>query len=112
LGENVTAFVTGLGAVSPSVSTNALPIPGSASTVNGQVIVGVNNGGTQVLSSQLSPTQPGVFLVTFQIPQTAPQGSEVVQLQSGAESVPFSVGLVPVGASAANYSAGSQIPIQ
>lgn len=108
-GETVTAFVTGLGPVSPSVSTNALPIPGPAgystgtpSAASGQVIVGVASAGTQVLSSVLSPTQPGVFLITFQIPQGAPQANNVV----------FSVGVVPPNATTAYYSAGSQIPVQ
>jgi uncharacterized protein (TIGR03437 family) len=101
-GENVTAFVTGLGPVSPSVGTNALPIPGTASTVNGQVIVGVNNAGTTVLASQLSPDRQGIYTITFQIPQNAPQ----------ANNVAFSIGVVPVGSSTVYYSAGSQIPIQ
>jgi uncharacterized protein (TIGR03437 family) len=101
-GEFVTAFVTGLGPVSPSVATNALPIPGTPSTVNGQVIVGVNNAGTQVQSAVLSPDRQGVYLITFQIPQSTPQGNNVV----------FSVGVVPVGSSAPNYSAGSKIPVQ
>jgi uncharacterized protein (TIGR03437 family) len=101
-GEYVTAFVTGLGAVSPTVATNALPIPGTPSTVNGQVIVGVNNAGTQVQSAVLSPDRQGVYLVTFQIPQNAPQDNNVT----------FSVAVVPAGSSTANYSAGSKIPIQ
>lgn len=108
-GETVTAFVTGLGPVSPSVSTNALPIPGPSgystgtpSAVSGQVIVGVQSAGTQVLSSVLSPTQPGVFLITFQIPQGAPQANNVL----------FSVGVVPPNATTPYYSAGSQIPVQ
>lgn len=101
-GENVTAFVTGLGPVSPSVATNAVPIPGTASTVNGQVIVGVNNAGTAVLSSQLSSDRQGVYTITFQIPQGAPQSN----------SVPFSIGVIPVGSSSVYYSAGSQIPVQ
>jgi len=101
-GEFVTALVTGLGPVSPSVATNALPIPGTPSTVTGQMIVGVNNEGTVVQSAQLSPDRQGVYSITFQIPQDAPQANNVV----------FSVGVIPPGATAPAYSAGSQIPVQ
>jgi adhesin/invasin len=108
-GETVTAFATGLGALSPTVSTNSLPLPGSAgyttgtpSNASGQIIVGVNNAGTLVEASQLSPTQPGVWMITFQVPQNAPQSNSVV----------FSVGVVPAGSSAPFYSAGSLIPVE
>ena len=101
-GENVTAFVTGLGAVSPTVATNALPIPGTPSTINGQIIVGVNNAGTLVQSAVLSSDRQGVYLVTFQIPQNAPQDNNVV----------FSIAVMPAGSSTASYSNGSTIPIQ
>lgn len=101
-GEYVTAFVTGLGPVSPSVATNALPIPNSPSTVSGQVIVGINNAGTVVQSSQLSPDRQGVYMITFQIPNDAPVANNVV----------FSVGVVPPGSNSVIYSAGSQIPVQ
>jgi uncharacterized protein (TIGR03437 family) len=101
-GEFVTAFVTGLGPVAPSVATNALPIPNTPSTVSGQVIVGVNSEGTTVQSAQLSPDRQGLYLVTFQIPNDAPAANNVV----------FSVGVVPPGSSQVYYSAGSQIPVQ
>jgi uncharacterized protein (TIGR03437 family) len=101
-GEFVTAFVTGLGPVSPTVATNALPIPGTPSTVNAEVIVGINNAGTIVQSAALSPDRQGVYLINFQIPQGAPQDNNVV----------FSVGVIPVGSSAPNYSTGSKIPVQ
>jgi uncharacterized protein (TIGR03437 family) len=101
-GETVTGFFTGLGTVSPIVATNALPIPGTPSKVNGQVIVGINNAGVLVTSSQLTATQAGVYAVSFQIPQDAPQDNNVV----------FSIGVVPGGSNQVYYSAGSLIPIQ
>ena len=101
-GETVTAFVTGLGTVSPQIATNALPIWNTPSIVNGQVIVGVNNGGVPVTLAQLSPDLIGVYYIQFQVPNDAPQNN----------SVAFSVGVVPAGATQAYYSAASKIPVQ
>jgi len=103
-GELVTAFVTGLGTVSPQIATNSLPIWNTPSTVNGQVIVGVNNEGAPVTEAELSPDIIGVYYIQFQVPNDAPQNNNVV----------FSVGLIPVGSTQAYYSnsAGSKIPIQ
>ena len=103
-GELVTAFVTGLGPVSPQNATNSLPIWNTPSIVNGQVIVGVNNEGAPVTEAQLSPDIIGVYYIQFQVPSDAPQNNNVV----------FSVGLVPAGATTAYYSntGGSKIPIQ
>lgn len=101
-GETVTAFVTGLGPVSPQIATNALPIWNTPSIVNGQVIVGVNNGGVPVTLAQLSPDLIGVYYIQFQVPNDAPQNN----------SVAFSVGVVPAGATQAYYSAASKIPVQ
>jgi len=103
-GEIVTAFVTGLGAVTPQVSSNQLPISSTPSTVNGLVIVGVNNEGSPVLQAQLSPDIIGVYTIQFQIPNDAPQNNNVV----------FSIGVVPLGSTQTIYSnsTGSKIPIQ
>jgi uncharacterized protein (TIGR03437 family) len=101
-GENDTVFVTGLGSVSPQVVSNALPIAFTPSTVNGQVIVGIQNSGVPVVLSQLSNDMLGVYTVEFQVPTNAPQGNNIV----------FSVGLVPAGSTKAYYSAGTTIPIE
>jgi len=103
-GEIVTAFVTGLGPVSPQIATNALPIWNTPSIVNGQVIVGINNEGAPVTTAQLSPDIIGVYYVEFQVPTDAPQNNNVV----------FSIGVVPVGATQPIYSnsGGSRIPVQ
>lgn len=103
-GESVTAFVTGLGPVSPQIATNALPIWNTPSIVNGQVVVGINNEGAPVTTAQLSPDIIGVYYIEFEIPNDAPQNNNVV----------FSVGLIPVGATQPIYSngGGSKIPIQ
>jgi uncharacterized protein (TIGR03437 family) len=101
-GETVTAFVTGLGPVSPQIATNSLPIWNTPSFVNGQVVVGVNNEGAPVTEAELSPDIIGVYYIQFQVPNDAPQNN----------SVAFSVGLIPVGATQTYYSANSKIPIQ
>ncbi len=107
-GETVTAFVTGLGAVSPQIGTNGLPIPATPSTVDGQVIVGIQNGagveGVPVTSAQLAFDIVGMYLVQFEIPSDALQSNNAV----------FSIGLIPVGSSKTYYSnsTGSKIPIE
>jgi uncharacterized protein (TIGR03437 family) len=101
-GEQIVAFVTGLGTTSTSVVTNALPPPGTVSSVLGQVIVGVNNAGAPVLSSQLSPDLIGVYEVTFTVPQNAPQGNNVI----------FSVAVNPPGSTTTMFSAGTSFPVQ
>jgi len=103
-GEIETAFVTGLGAVTPQVASNQLPIAATPSTVDGQVIVGLNAGGVPLISAQLSPDIVGVYLIQFQIPNDAPQNN----------NVPFSIGVIPAGSTQVYYSNSnpSKIPIQ
>lgn len=101
IGETVFTFVTGLGPTSPAVSTNALPIFGTPSTVTGTVIVGIQNAGVPVTFAQLSEDMIGVYLVAFQIPTGTPTGNDV-----------FSIGLVPTGSSTAYYSNPAAIYIQ
>jgi uncharacterized protein (TIGR03437 family) len=103
-GETVTAFVTGLGPVTPPVATNALPIWNTPSTVNGTVIIGLNGAGVPVVTQQLSPDIIGVYYVQFVVPTNAQQSNDVL----------FSVGLQPVGSTEIYYSlaTGSKIPIE
>jgi uncharacterized protein (TIGR03437 family) len=98
-GETIVAYVTGLGPASPSVGTNALPLPTAISTANNTIILGVANAGVPVVSAQLSPDLVGVYLVSFQIPSTTPSGNQV-----------FSVGVSVGGQN--YYSAGAAIPVQ
>ena len=105
-GETVTAFVTGLGPTSPSVGTDALPIPGSTAAPTGSIVVGVNNAGVSLISAQLSADLIGVFEVSFQVP------SSLASTNGSPNSIPFSIGLLPAGGSSTYYSAGTVIPIQ
>jgi uncharacterized protein (TIGR03437 family) len=100
-GEIVRAYVTGLGPVSPPIATNSIPVPGTDSNVLGQVIVGVNNAGTRLVSARLAPNLIGVYEATFQVPSDAPTGNDVI----------FSVGITAAGDTQTRYSAGTRIPI-
>ena len=100
--EIVRVFVTGLGATSPSVGTGSLPVPGTDAMVAGQVIVGINNGGTRVVSSRLAPNLIGVAEVAFQVPYNAPTGNDVV----------LSVAVDVTGDPPTKFSNGSKLPIQ
>jgi len=102
-GEVINVYVTGLGTTIPAVGTNSIPIPsGSSALVQGQVIVGVNNSGSRVISARLSPTQIGIYEVAFQVDANAPTGNNVV----------LSVAVNPTDGSATQFSNGSKIPIQ
>jgi uncharacterized protein (TIGR03437 family) len=101
-GETVTAFVTGLGPASPAVPTNAVPPPGINSIPQYQVVVGLSGGGVPLVSAILSSDRIGVWVVTFQIPAGANTGN----------SVPFSVSVIPTGASTPISSGTTSIPIQ
>src|ERR1019366_2234973 len=70
--ETVRVFATGLGPTSPSMVTDAVPVPGADSLALGQIIVGVNSGGTRVITTRVSPSLIGVFEITFQVPSDAP----------------------------------------
>jgi uncharacterized protein (TIGR03437 family) len=90
-----------MGPANPAVTTGALPYQGSDSLVTGQVIVGVNNAGTRVVTSRVSPSLIGVYEITFQVPSDAPSGNDVV----------FSVAVNVTGDSQTRYSNGSKLPI-
>jgi uncharacterized protein (TIGR03437 family) len=101
-GENVTAFVTGVGPASPAVATGALPPPGVSVIPQYQVVVGLAGHGVPLVSAVLSSDRVGVWAITFQIPADATTGN----------SVPFSISVIPTGASAPISSGTTGIPIQ
>ena len=90
-GETEVAYVTGLGATSPVVGTSSVPAPSSSATVAGTVIAGMSGQGVPVSYARLSEDLPGIYVVAFQIPSDMTTGNNVT----------FSVGVVPVGGSAA-----------
>jgi uncharacterized protein (TIGR03437 family) len=98
-GENIRIYLTGLGQVSPGTGTNRAGVPGQS--VLAPVIVGVNNAGAPVVSSEYLPGEAGVYVVTFTVPTTTPSGS----------SISLSVAVTaPDGTNV--YSNGSNIAIQ
>jgi uncharacterized protein (TIGR03437 family) len=100
-GEIIRAYTTGLGPVTPPVGTNAIPVSGIDSTVQGQVIVGVNNAGARLISARIAQNLIGIDEVTFQVPNDAPSGNNVV----------FSIGINAPGDTQTRNSAGTSIPI-
>jgi uncharacterized protein (TIGR03437 family) len=101
-GETIIAYVTGLGATTPSVATNSLPVPGSKVTPQGTVIVGINGNGANLISATLSPDIVGVYQVTFQVPSTVTSGT----------NASFSIGLLPMGSGTVYYSTLGTFPVQ
>jgi len=102
-GEIIRLYATGLGPTLPAVGTNSIAIPnGPDALVTGQIIVGVANQGTRVISARVAPSLIGVQEVAFQVPSDAPTGNDVVL--SLAVNVP--------GDSSTRFSAGNKIPIQ
>ena len=101
-GETIRLYGTGLGPVTPTVGTNSIAVPGTDSLVTGQIIVGVNNAGTRVISGRYAPSLIGVYEVTFVVPSDAPTGNDIV----------LSLAINVPGDSTTRFSAGSKIPIQ
>ncbi|HWQ52798.1 MAG TPA: hypothetical protein VN442_03880, partial [Bryobacteraceae bacterium] len=76
-GEIVRMYVTGLGGVTPAVSTNSPGIPDVESVVPnvGNLVVGVNNGGVRVINARYTAGLIGVYEVVFQVPSDVPSGN-------------------------------------
>ena len=100
-GETLIAYVTGMGATTPAIATNSLPVPGSSPAIQGTIIVGMNGGGVPLVASTLSPDLVGVETVTFMVPTATPTGT-----------ASFSVGIVPSGSSTPFYSIAGFFPVQ
>jgi uncharacterized protein (TIGR03437 family) len=101
-GETVTAFVTGLGPASPAIATGALPPPGISAIPQYQVVAGMAGRGVPLVSAILSADRVGVWALTFQIPADMTTG----------DNVPFSVSVIPTGASAPISSGTTTIPVR
>jgi uncharacterized protein (TIGR03437 family) len=99
-GETLIAFVTGLGATTPAVATNALPAPGSNPVVQGTVVVGMNGGGVPLNGTAESSDIVGVETVSFVVPSSTPAGNAT-----------FSVTVIPQGSSKGYNSALGIFPV-
>ena len=101
-GEQLIAYVTGLGPTTPSVATNAVPAPGSNPTIQGTVIVGIDGNGAPFTGAAVSPDIVGVEMVTFVVPSSIPTGTAT-----------FSIGvLYPSSGSTVYYSGLGMFPVQ
>lgn len=101
-GENVRVYLTGLGPVSPTVSTgNFSPSTGADPTVTLPLIAGINNNGVPIVQAIYARNLIGVYEVTMTIPAagTAPSG-------------PVNLSIAVQGPSGYVYSNGSTIILQ
>jgi minor extracellular serine protease Vpr len=72
-GEILSLFLTGAGAVQPSVPTGAIgPLPPATTAL--PVAVGVAGVGVPVLFSGYAPGFIGLYQINFQVPTGAPSG--------------------------------------
>jgi uncharacterized protein (TIGR03437 family) len=101
-GENLVAFLTGLGATNPPLLTNSVAPPSQVTAPAGTVVVGMAGGGVPLISTQLSPDLVGVWLVTFTVPGGTPASNNAV----------FSVSVIPQGSNTPISSGTTSIPIQ
>lgn len=83
-GENIRIFVTGLGQVQTPAGTNVAGIGGQ--TVVAPVVVGLNDVGVPVVSTEYAPNMIGVYIVTFTVPADTTPGANrplAVAISSG-----------------------------
>jgi uncharacterized protein (TIGR03437 family) len=107
LNEDVRFYVTGIGATTPAIGTDAIQNPnadlaGVNAVVAGGVVAGIVNGPTlQVISARPAPDLVGVYEIQVMIPGNAPTGN----------SVGLYIGIIPVGSSATLYAPNVLVPI-
>jgi uncharacterized protein (TIGR03437 family) len=100
-GETLIAYVTGMGATSPSLATNSLPAPGSTPAIQGTIIVGMNGNGVPLVGSSVSPDVVGLETVSFVVPSNTPSGNST-----------FSITVIPQGSSKGYNSSLGFFPVQ
>ena len=71
-GEVIRMFATGLGLVAPASNTNRAGVGGQ--TVVSPLVVGVNDLGVEIVSTELATNMIGVYIVAFRIPLDATTG--------------------------------------
>ena len=72
-GEQIKMFATGLGQVSIPTGTGKAGVGGQ--TVNATALVGVNNGGVRLISTEYMNGEIGLYIVTFEIPADTQTGT-------------------------------------
>lgn len=81
-GEIIRIYVTGMGvALTPAgtpIGTNQAGVEGNPASPAFETVVGLNNEGIpNVVSTLYAENMVGVFMVTWEVPQSAPSGSDV-----------------------------------
>ena len=90
-GEVVRIYATGLGQTTPATATNRTGIPGES--VAAGLVVGVNNSGTRLVSSELMEGTIGVYVIALEIPadtQTGPNQPLGLGVDRGDGGIEFS----------------------
>lgn len=100
-GETLRLYVTGIGQVKPAVATNAIPVSGTDSVAQGNVVVGVNNLPGTGISARRAPGMIGVDEIAFQLPSGVSTGNAVLY-----------VAVYPADNSGIQVSNTTWIPIQ
>jgi adhesin/invasin len=87
-GQNVTVYVSGAGAVTPSAATGAVPVSGTTPAPVGATVVTV--GGVQASTGYVGiPSwSVGVLQINFTVPSTAPLGSQSLVVSVGGVASP------------------------
>jgi uncharacterized protein (TIGR03437 family) len=72
-GEVVRIYATGLGQTTPATATNRVGSTGQS--VAAPLVVGINNAGTRLVSSELMAGTVGVYMIALEIPADTQAGS-------------------------------------
>ena len=73
-GENITVYVTGLGAVTPAAATGDAGVQGEMQNVQASMIIGLNNSGVPLVSAVYAPGMVGVYAITLTVPSGTTAG--------------------------------------
>ncbi len=71
-------FAIGLGQTTPPAETNRIGQPGQK--VAGNVVVGMDNAGVEVVEAKLVENLIGIYEVRFKIPETAAPGDHILAM--------------------------------
>ncbi len=67
-GENIRIYLTGLGAVTPSVPTGTFSTTGSDPAITGALVAGINSGGVPIVQAIYARNLIGVYELTITVP--------------------------------------------
>jgi uncharacterized protein (TIGR03437 family) len=81
-GETVAIFLTGLGAVSPSVPNGSLGPSNPLSQVTAPLRVFIGGIESTIVFSGLAPGVPGLYQLNCVVPQNAPDGDDYVDIET------------------------------